>query len=291
MVFLSQYALPAGYVSALLLFLLGLLVGSFLNVVVYRLPVMLQQEWELAAREQLGLAVDTPQLKFNLCTPASRCGSCGVKIRCWQNIPVFSWLFLRGRCAHCHVRISIRYPLVELLTALLFGVVGWQYGLTVEGIFACIFVAFVIAMIFIDADTQLLPDQLTLPLIWLGLLFNLLSGFIHLDSAVIGAMVGYLSLWSLYYLFKLLTGKEGMGRGDFKMLSAIGAWFGAGVLPIVAFVAALIGIVFATIKQIGRGKPIAFGPCLGIAALLVLLFYEKFRLLIDWWLHKSGFAV
>lgn len=270
-----------------LIMILGLLVGSFLNVVIYRLPIMLDRTWNQAAKQQLGLNCE--QLPtFNLCTPPSRCGQCATRIKPWQNIPLLSWLILRGKCSVCHTKISIRYPLVELLTGVLFGLMVWQYGVTHIGLGACVFTAFVIALTFIDADTQLLPDQLTLPLMWLGLLFNLYTHFIPLNNAVLGAVVGYLSLWTLFHLFKLLTGKEGMGYGDFKMLSAIGAWLGWSVLPIVVFVAALIGIVVAMVKRIGKGEPMAFGPCLAIAGLLVLLFYHQFNHLIYWWLNKSG---
>ena len=219
----------------------GLAVGSFLNVVIYRLPVWLNNTWTRAAREHLELeAIEQPT--FNLITPPSRCGNCGAGVKPWQNIPVISWLILRGKCYSCHTPISIRYPLVELLTGVLFGLMAWQYGYSLETIGACVFTAYVIAMTFIDADTQLLPDELTLPLIWFGLLFNLKTGFVPLEQAVIGAMVGYMSLWTLYWVFKLLTGKEGMGYGDFKLLAAIGAWLGVAVIPITLLGASVVGI-------------------------------------------------
>lgn len=269
--------------------ILGLLVGSFLNVVIYRLPVMLEREWTNAAKEQLKL--ETQKLPtFNLMFPTSRCGNCGAGVKYWQNIPIISWLILRGKCANCKTSISIRYPLVELLTGILFGLMAWQYGHdTYVVIGACLFTAFIIALVFIDADTQLLPDQLTLPLIWLGLLFNLTTGFIPLEKAVLGAIVGYMSLWLLFHIFRLLTGKEGMGYGDFKMLAAIGAWLGLSILPVVVLASSLVGIVAALIKKVSKGQPMAFGPCLGISGWLVFLCNEQVRQFITWWLTKSGF--
>lgn len=271
--------------------LFGLLIGSFLNVVIYRLPIMLEREWNQAAKMQLGIeeADDEPQPVFNLMTPPSRCGSCGSAVRPWQNIPVISWLALGGKCAHCKTAIGIRYPLVELLTGILFGLMAWQYGSSDVAVGACLFSAFVVAMTFIDADTQLLPDQLTLPLLWLGLLFNLITGFVPLPQAVIGTAAGYMSLWLLYHLFKLLTGKEGMGYGDFKMLAAIGAWLGVAILPVVVFAAALVGIAAALVKRVSKGQPMAFGPCLAVAGWFVFLFHGEVANLISWWLDKSGF--
>lgn len=269
--------------------LLGLLIGSFLNVVIYRLPVMLEREWQQAAREQLGLEQEKFDT-FNLMRPPSRCGNCGSAVKPWQNIPILSWLMLRGRCGNCKIFISIRYPLVELLTGILFVLMAWQYGWSSVTIGACLFTAIVVALTFIDADTQLLPDQLTLPLIWLGLLFNLITGFVPLDKAVMGAVVGYMSLWLLFHIFKLLTGKEGMGYGDFKMLAAIGAWLGVAILPIVVLIAALVGIVAALIKRVRNGQPMAFGPCLAVAGWFVFLFYGQVGNLIHWWLTKSGLA-
>ncbi|MBQ9601475.1 MAG: prepilin peptidase [Neisseriaceae bacterium] len=267
--------------------LFGLLIGSFLNVVIYRLPIILNRQWTNEAKAYLNLPTETLD-RFDLMYPPSRCGHCGSAIRPWQNIPLISWLYLRGRCANCRTSISIRYPLVELLTGVLFGLMAWQYGNTLVTLGACVFTAFVVALTFIDADEQILPDELTLPLIWLGLLFNLITGFIPLKSAVLGAIVGYLSLWSLYHIFKWITGKEGMGYGDFKMLSAIGAWLGLTVLPIVVFIAALIGLVVALIRQVRKSQPMAFGPCLAIAAWLIFLFYANVGTLIRWWFALSG---
>ena len=266
----------------------GLLIGSFLNVVIYRLPVWLNNYWTRAARAHLGLeAIEQPT--FNLITPPSRCGNCGARVKPWHNIPVISWLMLRGKCHSCHTSISIRYPLVELLTGVLFGLMAWQYGYSLETIGACVFTAYVVAMTFIDADTQMLPDELTLPLIWFGLLFNLYTGFVPLEQAVIGAMVGYMSLWTLFHVFKLLTGKEGMGYGDFKLLAAIGAWLGVAVIPITLLVASLVGIAAFLIKRVARNTPMAFGPCLAVAGWFVFLFHGSVGDFIHWWLMKSGF--
>lgn len=271
----------------------GLLIGSFLNVVIYRLPIMLENEFNTAAKQQLGIEEGESQQQstFNLMTPPSRCGNCGDRVRPWQNIPIISWLLLKGKCHNCQTPISIRYPLVELLTGILFGVMTYQYNEISSNIVigACLFSAFIIALTFIDADTQILPDWLTLPLVWLGLLFNLITDFVPLSRSVIGAVAGYMSLWLLYKIFKLVTGKEGMGYGDFKLLSAIGAWLGVAVLPIVVLVASLVGIIVALIKQVNKGQPMAFGPCLAISGWFVFLFHNKANEALLWWLQKSGF--
>ena len=268
--------------------LFGLLIGSFLNVVIYRLPVMLERQWTQMAQKQLGLP-ETEQTVFNLMTPPSRCGNCGSAVRPWQNIPVVSWLILHGKCYTCKMPISIRYPLVELLTAGLFALMAWQYGTTEVTLGACLFTAMIVALTFIDADTQLLPDQLTLPLIWLGLLFNWYTGFVSLNQALWGAVAGYMSLWSLYHVFKLLTGKEGMGYGDFKLVAAIGAWCGVMMLPMVVLAASVVGIVAALIMRVAKGQPIAFGPCLAMAGWIVFCFNSQAVQAMNWWLTKSGF--
>lgn len=270
---------------------LGLLVGSFLNVVIYRIPMMMENDWTQFAKEHLGLIKedDPKPAPFNLLTPPSRCGNCGTPVRPWQNIPIISWLMLRGKCAGCQTLISIRYPLVELLTGVLFAVVAWQYGWSPITVWACLFTAFVIALTFIDADTQYLPDQLTLPLVWLGLLFNWHTGFITLEQAVLGATVGYMSLWILSNTYKLLRGRDGMGGGDFKLLAAVGAWTGLKSLALIVFMAAAVGIVAALIKRVAKQQPMAFGPCLAIAGWLVLVWHDKVLAFVAWWLHKSGF--
>ncbi len=254
---------------------LGLCVGSFLNVVILRLPKMMELEWQQQAAELRGEEV-TPTAPFNLVTPRSHCPGCGHRIRAWENIPVLGWLLLRGRCAGCGMRISARYPLIELLTGLLSMAALWHYGPTAAGAGALLLGFFLIALTFIDLDTQLLPDDMTLSLLWLGLLFNLWGVFAPLESAVIGAMAGYLSLWLVYWGFRLITGKEGMGFGDFKLLAALGAWFGWQALPSIillsSLVGATVGILLMVLGKHGRETPIPFGPYLAGAGLLALYF-------------------
>lgn len=252
----------------------GLLIGSFLNVVIYRLPKMMEREWQVQCAELRGESIpDTP--KFNIVTPRSACPACGHAITALQNIPVVSWLVLGGRCAACKARIPLRYPLVEILTGVLSSFIAWRFGFGVAALGALCFLWSLIALAFIDFDTQLLPDSITLPLIWVGLLFNLFGTFTDLDGAVIGAVAGYLILWTVYWLFKLLTGKEGMGFGDFKLLAAIGAWLGWTLLPAVillsAGVGAVIGIVLILVARHGRGTPIPFGPYLALGGLVALI--------------------
>ena len=269
----------------------GLLVGSFLNVVIYRLPVMLEKQWQQAAKQHLQLPL-TPeeQQPFNLMFPPSRCPKCGSSVKPWQNIPVISYLLLRGRCHHCQTPIVWRYPAVELLTGILFGLVAWRYGATAVTLGGLLLTAILVALTFIDADTQLLPDQLTLPLIWLGLLFNWQVGFVSLPQALLGAVCGYLSLWLLFHAFKLLTGKEGMGYGDFKLLAALGAWLGVATLPVIVFMAAMVGLVAALVMKAAKGQPIAFGPALAVAGWLVFFANEAILKGVHWWLTKSGLA-
>ncbi|HPU51355.1 MAG TPA: prepilin peptidase, partial [Burkholderiaceae bacterium] len=229
MIELLQHSPPVAIAAATLM---GLLIGSFLNVVIYRVPVMLEREWAAQAAELTGVPAPagahagTGDEPFNLMVPRSRCPSCGHEITAWENIPVISWLMLRGRCSSCATPIPVRYPAIELITALLSGLAIWHLGATIAGLAALVLTWFLVSLTFIDFDTQLLPDNMTLPLLWLGLLLNLWGVFAPLSSAVIGAIAGYLTLWSIYWLFKLATGKEGMGYGDFKLLAALGAWFG-----------------------------------------------------------------
>jgi len=271
-----------GWAGLLVAFWFALCVGSFLNVVIYRLPVMLHRQWHSEARAFLEQpATDSPGTeRFNLATPRSRCPACGTQIRAWQNIPVLSWLLLRGRCGSCGAAISIRYPAVELLTGIATLVVLQTYGFTWLGLAAAVFTWVLIAATFIDFDTQLLPDQLTLPLLWLGITVNMTDGFgagaiIDLHSALIGAMAGYLLLWATYWGFKLLTGKEGMGYGDFKLLAAIGAWMGWQIIPGTILIAAVTGILYAIATSLSgrreRAQPIAFGPFLAVAGWVCLV--------------------
>lgn len=278
-------AQPGLFVAAAVV--LGLLVGSFLNVVIHRIPRMLEMEW----REQCAWLTGSPEALFssplpatvegnagrpayNLWTPRSSCPHCGHAIAWYQNIPIVSWLFLRGRCAACGAGISRRYPLVEALTGLLFGYAAWHWGVGSHALAAWGLLAALVALCFIDLDTRLLPDNITLPLAWIGLLVNLGGTFVPLEQAVIGAVVGYLSLWSIYHLFKLLTGKEGMGFGDFKLLAALGAWLGwKTLLPIVliaSLAGALVGTALILLGGHDRSKPLPFGPWLALGGVASL---------------------
>ena len=258
-----------------LIFLLGSLVGSFLNVVIHRLPRMMEAEWHAQCAELRGEPMlESP--RYNLWGPRSACPQCGHLITALENIPLVSWLWLRGRCSSCGTLISARYPLVELLTALLSAAVAWKWGVSVQTGGALLLVWALIALAFIDLDTTLLPDSLTLPLLWLGLLFNLNGHFASLPDAVIGAMAAYGVLWSVYWLFKLATGKEGMGFGDFKLLAAIGAWLGWQMLPVTlllsSVVGAAIGVAMIVLVKHDRRVPIPFGPYLAGGGLVALFF-------------------
>ena len=282
----------------LLALILGLLVGSFLNVVIYRVPEGLNRNWKLQAKQMLDLPLEQGEgERFNILMPPSHCPSCKAAIKPWQNIPILSYVLLKGQCKHCQTAISLRYPLVELLTGLVFAVCAWKFGVTWTALAAMVFSAYLIAMIFIDADTQLLPDQLTLPLMWGGIVFHLAAYLLQADwgittlvDSLLGAIVGYLSLWSIFQLFKLVTGKEGMGYGDFKLLAALGAWLGIGVLPIIIIMSALVGLIFAIIMKVAKNQPMPFGPYLAISGWLVLIFNQPIAQFIQWWLSKSGFV-
>jgi len=258
--------------------LLGLMVGSFLNVVIYRLPVMMQREWESQCAELSGQTTTEPSV-FNLSTPRSRCPQCQHAISAIENIPVISYLFLKGRCRGCGAGISKRYPIIEALTGLMSVVVAWHFGFSWASFGALILTWSLIALTFIDLDHQLLPDKITLPLVWLGLLFNLFGQFSDLTSSVIGAMAGYLVLWSIYHLFRLITGKEGMGYGDFKLLAALGAWMGWQYLPMIvllsSLVGAVVGISLVLLKNHQRDIPIPFGPYLAAAGWIALIWGDK----------------
>ena len=264
---------------------LGLMVGSFLNVVIFRLPKMLEREWrqqcaelraETEAATEAEAAATAPP--FSLVAPRSACPHCGHKISALENIPVISYLALRGRCSQCHAPISLRYPVVEALTGIASGYIAWHFGYGVAAVAALIFVWAMIALACIDLDTQLLPDDITLPLLWVGLLANLGGSFTDIRSAIIGAAAGYLALWSVYWGFKLATGKEGMGYGDFKLLAAIGAWLGWQMLPLVillsSLVCAMVGVGLIVVAKQGRNVPIPFGPYL-VGGGLIALFWGK----------------
>jgi len=261
----------------------GLCVGSFLNVVIYRLPKMMEAQWRAECAELNG-AEPVPAERFDLVHPPSRCPSCGTPIRALQNIPVVSWLALRGKCAACKAPISARYPAVELFTGILSVLVAWRVGYSGALIPALAFAWAMVALAFIDFDTQLLPDDITLPLLWLGLLVNAFGAFVDLRSAVFGAASGYLVLWLVYWAFRLLAGKEGMGFGDFKLLAAIGAWTGWQVLPFVILVSAGLGAVIGGIglalARQGRDTRIPFGPFLAFGGIAGLLWGQ--RVVVAW---------
>jgi leader peptidase (prepilin peptidase)/N-methyltransferase len=272
---------------------IGLLVGSFLNVVIYRLPVMMEREWKSECK--LILDPDGPDEEpaesFNLAFPHSHCPSCDAPIRAWQNIPVISYVLLRGQCANCKVSISARYPIIEAVTALMSAVIAWQLGASLEMLAALFFTWSLIALTMIDADHKLLPDQITLPLLWAGLLLNSFSLFVPLYDAVWGAIGGYLSLWSVYWLFKILTGKDGMGYGDFKLLAALGAWLGWQSLLVIILLSSLVGAIVGSIillanKQ-GRNTAIPFGPYLAAAGWIAFLWGDQ---IIDAYLRFSGLS-
>jgi leader peptidase (prepilin peptidase)/N-methyltransferase len=253
--------------------LFGLAVGSFLNVVIHRLPKMMQAGWERDCAELSGREVP-PAEAYNLWTPRSACPKCGAPITALQNIPVASWLALGGKCANCKAPISARYPAVELLTGVLSVTVAWRFGYSGATLAALLLVWTLVALTFIDLDTQLLPDDMTLPLLWLGLLLNAGALFVDLRSAVFGAAGGYLLLWGVYWGFRLLTGKEGMGFGDFKLLAALGAWFGWQTIPLIVLVSAgagaVIGGVALALAGKGRDVRIPFGPYLAVGGLVTL---------------------
>jgi leader peptidase (prepilin peptidase) / N-methyltransferase len=268
-------------------FLFSLLVGSFLNVVIHRVPLMLERQWAEQAAEftnatpnqhipSASAGVDGRYQRFNLVTPRSRCPHCGHQITALENIPILSWMVLRGQCAQCKAPISVRYPTVELITGVLGGIAIAFFGATWAGLGALILTWMLIALTFIDFDTQLLPDDMTLPLLWIGLIFNLGGVFAPIKDAVMGAILGYMLLWSIYWLFKLITGKEGMGYGDFKLLAALGAWFGWSKVPAIillsSVVGAIVGLTLMVAAKRGKEIPIPFGPYLAGAGFLTLYF-------------------
>lgn len=251
----------------------GAMIGSFLNVVVFRLPRMLERQWQDECAHLRGEPI-APQAVYNLATPGSACPKCGHAIRWFENIPILSYALQRGRCNHCGAGIARRYPLVEGGTALVSAFTIVYFGATLTGLAALVLVWSLIALALIDFDTQLLPDDITLPLLWLGLSWNLKGGFVPLEDAVIGALAGYLLLWSVYHLFRLATGKEGMGYGDFKLLAALGAWLGWGVLPVIILASSIVGAVIGTAMIIlaghDRAQPLPFGPYLALGGVIAL---------------------
>ncbi len=271
------FSAPGSLVPTLTAGLFGLLIGSFLNVVIHRLPKMMQRDFDNYVAQENGQPLPH-EGRYNLIVPRSACPSCGHQITALENIPVLSYAVLRGKCRACKAPISLRYPIVEAIAALLSVWVIWHFGSGWAGLASLLFVYLLLAMTFIDADTQLLPDDLTLSLLWAGLLINLNGLFVPLQEAVIGAAAGYVALWAVYWLFKLTTGKEGMGYGDFKLLAAIGAWLGWKMLPLVillsSLVGAIVGVALITLARRGRDNPIPFGPYLAVAGIIAMLYGE-----------------
>lgn len=296
-----------------LVFIFGLVFGSFLNVVIYRLPIIEEREWRKSAREILeedskdqegdgtarsplegdkdpkSKAKAEEDDKFTLLYPPSHCPKCHAPIKPFSNIPVLSWVMQKGRCKHCHEPISKQYPFVELLTGIMVLIVYIKFGYTLASLGAVLFTLFLISLMVIDAQRMLLLDRLTLPLIWLGLLFNIKGTYVPLQDAVLGAFWGYMSLWIVIWLFKLVTGKQGMGNGDFKLVAALGAWLGYKVLPIIIIVSCVVGIIASIIQRIRREQEMPFGPYLGTAGWLVMVFSDQINSFVQWWLGKSGF--
>jgi len=282
-------ASPAFFLGSV--FVLGLMVGSFLNVVILRLPKMMVLDWQAQCREYLEQQPETETETLSLSKPASSCPHCGHSIRFYENIPVLSWLLLRGKCSSCKSPVSIRYPLIELLTGLLSVAVAWHFGFGWQALAALCLTWALIALSVIDIEHQLLPDSITLPFLWFGLVLSLFPVFADMRAALIGAMAGYLSLWLVYQAFKLVTGKEGMGFGDFKLLALLGAWLGWQALPIVillsSLVGAVVGVILLTVQGRDRQTPIPFGPYLAAAGWIALLWGEQIK---NAYLSFSGLA-
>jgi leader peptidase (prepilin peptidase)/N-methyltransferase len=266
------------YFLTALVFFIGLLVGSFLNVVIYRLPIMMQRNWRKECTEYLQIdstGTEPQEEPFNLVLPLSRCPNCKTPIKPYQNIPVISYLFLKGQCATCSNPISSRYPIIEAFTAITSAIVAWHFGYTPQTFFALMLTWSLITLSFIDIDYQLLPDNITLPVLWLGLFLSLFGFFTDTHAGIIGAIAGYTILWAVYHLFKLATGKEGMGYGDFKLLALFGAWLGWQYLPVIillsSLVGAIIGLSMIIIVKRDHNIPIPFGPYLAAAGWIALL--------------------
>ena len=282
-------------------FIFAATIGSFLNVVIHRFPVMMKREWQQECNQylqeyhaeivtkigidKLNTPIDSFPEKYNLVVPGSACPKCKTSIKPWHNLPVFGWLMLKGKCAACHAPISARYPIIEFITGLLVATLAWHFGPSWQFVFASILTFVLIALTGIDLDEMLLPDQMTLPLLWLGLIINLNHTFASPTDAIIGAAAGYLSLWSIFWLFKILTGKEGMGYGDFKLLAVFGAWLGWQMLPLVillsSLVGALVGITMIVSKRLKQGNPIPFGPYIAAAGWIALIWGQP---IVDWYL-------
>ncbi|MCI2965128.1 A24 family peptidase [Shewanella sp. N2AIL] len=298
---LSQSLNQSPWLFITLSFVFSATIGSFLNVVIHRFPVMMKREWQQECNqylqeyhedivkkigiEQLNKPIDDFPEKYNLVVPGSACPKCKTSIKPWHNLPLLGWLMLKGKCAACHAPISARYPIIEFITGLLIATLAWHFGPSWQFVFASILTFVLVALTGIDLDEMLLPDQMTLPLLWLGLIINLNHTFASPTDAIIGAAAGYLSLWSIFWLFKILTGKEGMGYGDFKLLAVFGAWLGWQMLPLVillsSLVGAVVGITMIVSKRLKQGNPIPFGPYIAAAGWIALLFGQQ---IVDWYL-------
>ncbi|QDF76702.1 MULTISPECIES: prepilin peptidase [Shewanella] len=293
---MAQYPLLFAAIS----FVFAATIGSFLNVVIHRLPVMMKREWQQecnqyleeyhkstikGVEDKLAQPIDDYPEKYNLIVPGSACTKCKTNIKPWHNLPIFGWLMLGGKCANCKTNISARYPIIEAITGLAVAYLAYYFGPSWQFVFATILTFGLIALTGIDLDEMLLPDQITLPLLWLGLLINLDSTFVSLSDAVIGAAAGYMSLWSVFWGFKLLTGKEGMGYGDFKLLAVFGAWFGWQLLPLIillsSVVGTLVGLLLIVNKKINSGNPIPFGPYIALAGWIAMVWGER---ITNWYL-------
>ncbi|MDT3308729.1 prepilin peptidase [Shewanella vaxholmensis] len=298
---LSQSLNQSPWLFITLSFIFSATIGSFLNVVIHRFPVMMKREWQQECNQylqeyhedivkkigidQLNKPIDDFPEKYNLVVPGSACPKCKTSIKPWHNLPLLGWLMLKGKCAACHAPISARYPIIEFVTGLLIATLAWHFGPSWQFVFASILTFVLVALTGIDLDEMLLPDQMTLPLLWLGLIINLNHTFASPTDAIIGAAAGYLSLWSIFWLFKILTGKEGMGYGDFKLLAVFGAWLGWQMLPLVillsSLVGAVVGITMIVSKRLKQGNPIPFGPYIAAAGWIALIWGQP---IVDWYL-------
>jgi leader peptidase (prepilin peptidase)/N-methyltransferase len=272
-------------------FIFGAIIGSFLNVVILRIPPLLEHDWRCQCQELLGVEAGEDERPPGIIVSRSKCPKCGHQIRSYENVPIFSYLFLRGKCSACKVRISARYPLVELTTAILFVVTIWHFGPNLQGLTALLLTSFLVAMAGIDIDHQLLPDNLTLPLMWAGIGLSFWTVHSDLASSVMGAIFGYLSLWGIYHLFRLLTGKEGMGYGDFKLLAALGAWMGWQMLPLIillsSVVGAVVGLLLMATGRLKRDNPMPFGPFIAAAGWIAFIWGEQ---IIQFYTRSGGFG-
>jgi leader peptidase (prepilin peptidase)/N-methyltransferase len=272
-------------------FLFGAIIGSFLNVVILRIPPLLEYDWQRQCRELLELDKSDQARPPGIVMSRSRCPKCGQGIKSYQNIPLLSYLLLRGKCSACKARISFRYPLVEFITAVAFVITIWHFGLNLQGLTALFLTALLIAMAGIDIDHQLLPDNMTIPLMWSGILISFWSVHTDLSSSVTGAVAGYLVLWTIYHLFRILTGKEGMGYGDFKLLAALGAWMGWQMLPLIVLlssvVGAVVGLILIATGRLKKDRPMPFGPFIAAAGWIALIWGEH---IIDFYIRSGGFG-